>query len=450
MNFLEFSKKYKLNLNKEQEVAVTQTDGAILLLAVPGSGKTYTLVSRIGYMIACRNINPERILTMTYTVAATNDMRERFVSIFGEELAEGLEFKTINALSYAIIGRFEKLTGRRPFTLINDADETSTKIISNIFHTVTGDYATEGEIKQIKTLITYFKNMMMTDDEVKKYPSADIPIYDIYKAYVETLNERKLMDFDDQLVFALKILQTQPEILNDIQAKYRYVCVDEAQDTSKIQHEIIKTIAGPRPNLFMVGDEDQSIYGFRAAYPDALMSFKNDYENAKTLFLETNYRSTPEIVSSANRVIALNSNRNKKNMTAVRDSGSEVNKIVVESRFSQYYKLLEVAKNCTDETAVLYHDNEHAIPVIDLLERNKINYRVRNDDYAFFTSRIVIDIKNIINFMVNQRDYALFKQIYTKINFYMRKEQAYTIADYAAKKGISIPQAINTSLVLSA
>ena len=187
MDFLEFSNKYKLNLNKEQEIAVTQTDGAILLLAVPGSGKTYTLVSRIGYMILCRNINPERILTMTYTVAATNDMRERFATLFGTELADQLEFKTINALSLAIIKRFEELTGRRPFTLVTDSDETSTKIISNIYHLVTGDYASESEIKQIKTYITYFKNMMMTDEEIKKFPSSDIPIYDIYKGYVETL-----------------------------------------------------------------------------------------------------------------------------------------------------------------------------------------------------------------------------------------------------------------------
>ena len=449
MNFTEFITKYKLNLNEQQAKAVTQTDGAILLLAVPGSGKTFTLVSRIGYMLICKKINPESILTMTYTVAATNDMRSRFSSIFGEELGEKLEFRTINALSASIINKFERYTNRRPFTLITDGDETATKIIGNIYREVTGSYASESDIKQVKTYITYFKNMMLTDDEIKNFTSYDIPIYDIYKKYVEVLTERKLMDFDDQMVFALRILNTYPAILEEVQAKYRYVCVDEAQDTSKIQHEIIKTIVGKHPNLFMVGDEDQSIYGFRAAYPDALINFKNDYDNAVTLYLEKNYRSVPAIVDVANQVIKLNKLRYDKNMTANRVENGEVRKVTVNSRFAQYDHLLEVAKNCDKETAILYRDNEHAIPVIDLLERNNIPYRVRNDDYAFFTSRIVTDVKNIINFMLNQNDDALFKQIYTKINFYMRKEQAYTIADYAHKKGISIPEAINTSLVLS-
>jgi DNA helicase-2/ATP-dependent DNA helicase PcrA len=159
--------------------------------------------------------------------------------------------------------------------------------------------------------------MRLTVKEIDQMKSgSDYEIAPIYHEYCRVMRETKRMDYDDQMVYAYSILKRHPDILDYFQRKYRYLCVDEAQDTSKIQHLLIRQLSGSQPNLFMVGDEDQSIYGFRAAYPQALMEFSHVYPEASVLLMETNYRSTPQIVQAADRFILQNKNRYPKNMKA--------------------------------------------------------------------------------------------------------------------------------------
>ena len=162
-----FLDKYISQLNEEQKKGVITLNGPVLLLAVPGSGKTTVLVNRLGYMILCEGINPRSILTLTYTVAATNDMRRRFISFFGEEAASDLEFRTINGVCYKIIQQYGKLTGKKPFDVLSDEKEVA-RILSKIMSEVMEEYPTESDVKGAKTLITYCKNMMLSDDEIKK------------------------------------------------------------------------------------------------------------------------------------------------------------------------------------------------------------------------------------------------------------------------------------------
>ena len=423
MDYRSFAEKYALKLNRQQEEAVRSVEGNVLLLAVPGSGKTTVLVARLGYALYCLGVAPENILTMTYTVAAAADMRKRFVSLFGEELSGRLAFRTINGVCARIIRQYEQSRGTTAFALLSDESRIAA-MLGDICRGVLNEYPADSDIKAIRTKITYVKNMCLKPDEIEELNQEIKGFPSICRAYVDTMKRQRLMDYDDQLVYAYNILRRCPDILHSLQSRYRYICVDEAQDTSKIQHMIIELLAGPEGNLFMVGDEDQSIYGFRAAYPRALADFSRRRKNARVLLMEQNYRSTRQIVRAADRFIQQNSDRHPKRMTAVRGDGAEVKELTVSSRAGQYAYLLKTAKDCGRETAVLFRDNECALPLIDLLDRSRIPYRCRQMDTSFFTSPVVRDITDIIRFALDQTDGQLFMNLYYKLNARLSKQEA--------------------------
>ena len=274
MTFSDFQKKLPVKLNPQQTQAMQATDGPSLVLAVPGSGKTTMLVARLGYLVLCANVPPERILTVTYTVAACRDMAARFSHFFGEELASRMEFRTINGICAKVILTYGRMIGKTPFSLAGEEANLS-GLLSSIYVEAAGSYPTEADLHGIRTLITYIKNMLLTPEEIKDLEkTVDYPLAEIYGKYCTALRSRSLMDYDDQLVYAYKMLKGSPQVLSLFQHTFPYLCVDEAQDTSRIQHEIIKLLASKSRNLFMVGDEDQSIYGFRAAYPRPSLTLK--------------------------------------------------------------------------------------------------------------------------------------------------------------------------------
>lgn len=431
MDFDQFKEKYNIRgLNPQQEEAVKAVDGNILLLAVPGSGKTTVLVTRLAYMMFARNIAPESILTMTYTKAATADMKKRFESRFGEELGERLQFRTINAVCYMILRYYAQITGGTLPPVIDESERSS--MISRLYKDINGEWPTELEKKNVGTGITFCKNMMLSDDEIEEY-GKEIRnfkiIYDRYNAELRKLNK---IDFDDQMVYAYRILRKYPDILTYFRDRWKYICVDESQDTSKIQHFIIRALAAglsaepSDSNLFMVGDEDQSIYYFRAAYPQALYEFENTYKNAKVLLMETNYRSTNAIVRVADAFIRKNDDRHPKSMVASRNEAGPEVQISRPFRSDEHYKaLINIADNCTCETAVLYRDNDSAIPIIDMLSREKVGYKARGLDSLFFSNPVVLDVIGIISFARGGcKDREFFAKNYFKLGLYMKKTEA--------------------------
>ncbi len=457
MEWQEFERKFPQKLNEQQKEAVQSVEGPVLLLAVPGSGKTTVLVTRLGYMIYAKGIAPEKILTVTYTVAATEDMAARFASQFGTDMADRLTFKTINGICAGIIHTYGRKTGRTPFALLND-EKVIADTLAKIYQKTERTYATESDLQTVRTLITYIKNSMLTDAEIREMDkTADMKISAIYKEYNTWLREQKLMDYDDQMVYAYTMLQRFPELLRLYQDKFPYLCVDEAQDTSKIQHAIIALLASKTENLFMVGDEDQSIYGFRAAYPEALLSFEKNHPGAKVLLMEENFRSGAGIVKAADTFIQKNTLRHKKHMRATKDGEEVVKEIAVKTRDDQYRYLAAVAENCaaaradrvggrsdngtadaSHTVAVLYRDHECALPLIDLLERKEIPYRMRNAEISFFTHRTVLDVLNIMKLAMHPKDAETFLQVYYKINTYIRKEDALQIARISETQDISV------------
>ena len=414
MEFTQWKQAAGLRLDPQQEAAVQAADGPVLLLAVPGSGKTTVLVARLGYLRYVRGVPPERILTMTYTVAAAGDMRRRFAALFGEQESRLLEFRTINGVCSRIIRLYERTMGRTAFRLMEDGGQKSA-LLGELFRGLTGEFATESTLKSLETALTYAKNQMLRGEQLEevKVEGVDFPAF--YRAYGRALRERELMDYDDQMVYALQILRQYPQILQKVQARYSYFCVDEAQDTSKIQHEIIRLLAGRSRNLFLVGDEDQSIYGFRAAFPQALTQFDKGYPDARVLYLEQNYRSTQPIVAAADQFIQRNQNRRPKHMRAVRGAGPQVQEISVYDRREQYRYLRGVAADCAAQTAVLYRDNDSALPLVDLLDRAGIPYRCRQMECLFFTNRVVRDLTDLIRFAREPWDGARFLNLYYKL-----------------------------------
>lgn len=458
MEWKEFETTFSVKLNQQQKEAVQSTKGPVLLLAVPGSGKTTVLVTRLGYMIYCKNIPPERILTVTYTVAATKDMSERFAVRFGEDMAKRLEFRTINGICARIIQYYGRRIGKTPFELVKD-EKATTGMLIRICQDHGMGYPTESDLKNVRTLLTYIKNMMLNEEELQKLEEeSDIRIAGIYREYCRQMREQKMMDYDDQMLYAYNMLRKDPGVLAYFQNRYPYICVDEAQDTSKIQHAIIALLAAGTGNLFMVGDEDQSIYGFRAAYPEALLSFEKKHSGAKVLLMEENFRSNAKIVEAADKFIQKNTLRHEKHMRAAREAGADIREISLKSRKAQYVYLMKAAQECTTgmagmsgseehrgradasvtETAVLYRDNECAIPLIDLLERKNIPYRMRNADLSFFTHRTVLDVQNIIRFAMDSKDTELFMQIYYRLKLFFNKKDALRYAQISQEKDMEV------------
>jgi len=439
-----FCEKYNISLNTQQEKAVQTIEGANLLLAVPGSGKTTVLVARLGYMVLCCGIEPQNILSITYTKAAAADMKARFSRLFGSKLADQLRFRTINSLCDGIIKYYEWTRSTKAFDLIDDKQRR--QLLLNIYQSLSEDYPTENDLIEAETVITYIKNMMLNDEAVKEIDT-DVPdILSFYKKYLSEMKLAHLMDYDDQMRYALNILLQFPDILAYYHKKYRYICVDEAQDTSKLQHTLIRLLARKNNNIFMVGDEDQSIYGFRAAYPQALMDFQKVYPNATVLYMERNYRSTQEIVGSAQKFIERNMNRHPKHMTADRERGTEIVAIPTVNRTAQYKYLLKVLQHEHGEIAVLYRDNECAVPLIDLLIRNDIPYYTPKSQMIFFTSKPVMDMICFLRLIVDPYDTDAFMQIYYKCSLGFNKKTAVLACSKCRMKKIPVADALAESL----
>lgn len=406
-----FKEKYNICLNKQQERALLAVEGSNLLLAVPGSGKTTVLVERLGHMVLNKNISPENILAITYNTAATEEMESRFSAQFGEQYGKRIDFRTINSLALKVYSDYCHRINRPQRKLIQDDERR--RLLGEVFKQHNGEYAAENDILELSSAITYIKNMMLTDEQIREIESEYPHLNAMYESYQKSLKDNYQMDFDDQMVFALWILQNDDEIISALRARYKYICVDESQDTSKIQHEIIKLLAHGN-NLFMVGDEDQSIYGFRAAYPKALLNFRYDYLNPYILRMERNYRSTTQIVEKAQSFISQNKGRYEKNMIAERGDGEAVSLEQVDSREKQYMRLLEIAKTADRETAFLYRDNESSVVLIDLFLRNGVPFRLRKPEMNFFGNRVVKDIVAHLSLALNENDIESFRQIYYK------------------------------------
>ena len=439
-----FKVKYRINLNKQQERALQAVEGANLLLAVPGSGKTTVLVARLGHMVINKNIPPENILAITYSNAAADEMRERCSSLFGQSIVGRINFRTINSLSLKIYADDCRKKGIPERALIKEWEARS--LVKRIYMQCTGaKYVTENDVQELFSAITYIKNMMLTEERILELEEDYPDLHKMYQEYQRTLDRQGKMDYDDQMVFALEILRKDNSLLKSIKNRYKYICVDEAQDTSKIQHEIIRILAQGN-NLFMVGDEDQSIYGFRAAYPKALLNFRYDYLNPYILRMERNYRSTTQIVKKAQLFISQNRGRYEKNMTAERGPGEDVHLETVVSREEQYNRLLDIAKAVTTETAFLYRDNESSVVLVDFFLRHNINFALAKPKMNFFKTGVVQDVVAYLSLAMDEYNAEALGRICNKGILFLKANPLEFAKRNCVRRHISVYDALDEQM----
>lgn len=434
MDYKEFCAKYHVRLNDQQSTAVQRVNGATLLLAVPGSGKTTVIVARTGYLLHVVGIDPRNILTITFTKAAAREMKERFIKKFGEVNGLVPHFSTINSFCLSVI----KTCAREKHITIPELVPNNEPIIRDIARTMMRDYPSDSTIKSLAQSIGKVKNELMENEQIKQIEEEGIDFYEFYLKYKAHLTDNGLMDFDDQLLMANELLDTYPDILARAKKQYRYISLDEAQDTSLVQHRIVQKLVGKDGNIFMVGDEDQSIYGSRGAYPEALLSFESDYNNGSIIYMETNFRSDQKIVLAANQFIKRNKERHDKNMHPNSTEEGKINFVPLQDMKSQPHMVFDAIRKALatkDHTlAILYRNNYSAIPIINLLQKAGLGVRTRDAAGIFLTNFVVSDILTFFRFAKDQTNLQLFRQLYYKLGLYLKSSVVQSIEETMARQ----------------
>lgn len=418
--------KYNISLNKQQKQAVLHKDGPAIVLAVPGAGKTTVLISRTANLILNYNIYPENILSITFSKAAARDMKDRFSSIFGQGVGSKANFSTIHSFAYSIIRDYAYIN-KKSYRLIEGGSSSANKslIIRDIYRTVNNSFINEDKLEELLSQISYVKNMMMNVEDFVKFNNTSfsnfIEIYNLYEKYKK---ENNYIDFDDMLTLSYEILKSNSSLLNKYRSKYKYVQVDEGQDTSKIQNEIIKTIVIPNNNLFIVADDDQSIYGFRGAVPEELLDFKSIYPKAKMFYMEENYRSSKNIVYICNEFIKNNTSRYTKNLSTSNSNNRPITIVKVRDQYQQYNYIINniSKKQCYYNTAILYRNNMSLIGVVESFIRHNIPFYVRDSKMSFFNHWVLKDIVAFFNVALEPKNIEAFEKIYYKMNRYLSKD----------------------------
>lgn len=415
-----------MNLSIEQEKAIEHVKGPALVLAVPGAGKTTVLIHRTVNLILNHRISPERILSITFSKSSAKDMKERFLKSFSDISSIPIQFSTIHSFCYSLIREYAYMS-RIKYTLIEEEKNQLNKynLLKKIYLDINQEYITEEKLESLLNSIGYIKNMLLTADEFLKDSKTDIENFKtIYNTYEKYKRDNNLIDFDDMLTISLEILKSNKYILGKYRDKYDFIQIDEGQDTSKVQLEIIKLLASPKNNIFIVADDDQSIYGFRGAYPKGLLNFNRIYSNGKIFFMEQNYRSSKNIVSVCNQFIKRNTLRYNKNISTDNNFIEPINIVKVNSITEQYKYLIEDLKNRElSRCCILYRNNLSSIGIIEVFERHKIPFNMRDIKVRFFNHWLIQDIINFIVFSQNTSNMSIYESIYYKKRGYISKKQ---------------------------
>jgi DNA helicase II / ATP-dependent DNA helicase PcrA len=416
-----------IGFTEKQKAAVLHKDGPALVLAVPGAGKTTVLLARTANLIINHGINPANILSITFSRASALDMRNRYYSIFRGITSIGANFSTIHSFSYELIRKYSQFHNIS-YTVIEDGNSTVSKraLLKKSFKAYNGEQIDEDALEELINNIGYVKNMMLSGKELEDYASGTEfnGFIEIYKDYEKVKQENNYLDYDDMLSLAYDILKEDSELLQRYRNLYRYIQIDEGQDTSKIQHKLIQLIASPQNNIFVVADDDQSIYSFRGAFPKFLLEFESMYPGTQKFYIEENFRSTREIVAVANRFIKTNSVRFDKNLFTNNESGIPVRVIDAKDEAEMVDILV---KEINEETpsgdrAILYRNNMSAINLSDELSRRGVSFYLKDYNRFFFKHFVTEDIKAFMEFILDKSDLEAFSRIYYRMNSYISKE----------------------------
>lgn len=407
------------NLNDEQQKALLQTEGAVLVVAGAGSGKTRLLTHRIAYLIKEKHVSPHNILAITFTNKASKEMKERCDQIVGQE--GNVWISTFHSMCARILRKEIEALGdyTNNFTIYSDQD--SDKVFKNIFSNLKIDK--DETKKSIMFHISNLKNNNLSIQEYEKlysYLSNFDYIKKTYLMYENELKKANALDFNDLLNKTYELFVKCPNVLEKYQERFKYILVDEFQDTNKIQYDLVKLLAGKYKNIFVVGDEDQCIYTWRGANYNNIFDFQNDFENVKVFKLEQNYRSTKNILNLANELIKKNKSRIDKNLWTDKSEGEkpEVRLVYDEREEAEIVarEIVDLVQNegySYSDFAVLVRLNALTLP----FEEKFLTYNISHRIYGGFKFYERAEIKNLISYLrlfLNPRDDISFLRI---INF---------------------------------
>jgi DNA helicase II / ATP-dependent DNA helicase PcrA len=421
------SNKYGIHLNDQQQQAVNHVDGPALVLAGPGSGKTTVITARTAFLIMDRGVNPESILTLTFNRAAKYEMERRFKKIFSASIGDKVHFSTLHSFCNLVVRDYENKQGKRLRRIEGEEENIENKrsILKNIYHRIKESKANDDELEDLISEIGLVKNKMIKDFEDSSFRTKNFSM--IYKAYEDYKKSNLLMDFDDMLTFAYGILLKCPDILSRYQSKYRYIQVDEGQDLSKVQFEILKLLVRPdKRNLFIVADDDQSIYGFRGAEPQYIVEIEKQFPECRIFKLENNYRSSRNIVEITSNFIKTNRERYDKDHQTENETSCDPFILQVNNEQEQLKLIIDTLKahlngDKLEEVAILYRNNLSSIVIVNALERNGIRFNIKQNKLFFFNHWVVLDILAFLKFALNQKDKDSFLRIYYKMNRFISK-----------------------------
>ena len=417
-----------MQYNPSQQKAVAHGDGPALVLAGPGSGKTAVITGRTVRLIQ-NGISPSSILVVTFTRAAAVEMKERFLKIIGRS-ASPVTFGTFHGIFYGILKNTYRISGSNIL-----ADARALQLLREILdHTCPDSREADlpssvaREISQVKGSqmnVNHFYSGVLPTDAFRK----------VFRAYENWKKENRMLDFDDIITRCYDLLTTRPEILHLWQEKFQYILVDEFQDISPLQYAIIRLLALPGNNLFIVGDDDQSIYRFRGANPDLMLNFPKVYPNCRVIALEENYRSTPEILSASGNLIRHNRKRFDKNILATRPSGSPVFYECFDNPRKECMHMAEQIRASHDkgmpyeETAVLFRTNVGCREAVEQLMAYQIPFRMGDVIPCVFDHWITKDILAYMDLgamsSVRRGKRNDFLRIYNRPNRYFSREAFY-------------------------
>ena len=436
-------------LNPMQQKAVKQKDGAVLILAGAGSGKTGALTVRIADMLE-HGISPYNILAITFTNKAAKEMRERVDKLAGPS-AEHVWISTFHSTCVQILRReIEKLDYSRDFS-IYDADDQE-KVMKEVFKELNlsitdKTYTVRGAVSAISHLK---EEMISWEDYAKEVDKADMRAYKtsrVYELYQKRLRRNNALDFDDLIYKTVLLFRTNSDVLNVYQERFKYIMVDEYQDTNTSQYELVRLLAGKYGNLCVVGDDDQSIYGWRGANIRNILDFEKDFPNAVVIKLEQNYRSTKNILTAANEVIKHNSARKDKTLWTENDTGSIIHVFRADNDIEEAVFVTEIInKNALKgkkykDFAVLYRTNAQSRAIEDRFVRKGIPYRLFGG-VRFYERKEIKDILAYLKLIDNSADAVAIKRIINVPKRGIGDKTVETAENAASKNGTTLFEAL--------
>lgn len=415
-----------MKFTSQQVNAIKHFEGPALILAVPGSGKTTVLLNRILNLIKNHNIDSSEIISITFSKSQGIDMEKRFLAQ-NPEFRGKITFKTIHAFCYEIVRNYMKLKNIKKTLIEGNNEFNRILILKRVYYQKNYKKLSDEEINDFFSIYDYTKNKMYDfEGYLRKnhFISNRSLMLKLYNLYDEIKIQNNFMDFNDLLILANEYISTDKKLLKALKNRYKFFQIDEGQDTSTLQFEIIRKIVFPENNVFIVADDDQSIYSFRGASPENLLNFKDIYPNSKIFFMDKNFRSTKNIIKISNKIIQGNKIRYEKYSKHTTEENSQIMLFKVKNSTIQARELVNKISeiNPNETIGVLYRNNISSLYVAEMLKNNDIDFFVKENKFDFYSNRILNDVKNILLFSEDTTDLEVFKRIYFKLNAYIKKD----------------------------